>query len=346
MGQRGWRGERVTIIIPSLVETHAHLDKAFLAERVPNVTGDLRGAIEAMEAARPTITEDDTTTRAERAARLMLANGVSAIRTHADVTEGNGLASIEALVEVRRRLAGEMTLQIVALCGWPVVGPAGRAHRALLAEAMAAGADLVGGCPHLEDDPAAATETLMDIAENAGAGLDLHTDENLRAESLALELLARRVLATGFERPVTASHCVSLSMQPEARQRQIAEQVGAAGIGVIALPHTNLFLQGRDHPQATPRGITAVRALRAAGVRVAAGADNLQDPFNPLGRGDPLETAGLMVLAAHALPDEALAMVTTEARAVLGLAADGADLVVDADSVREAIACTPSRTRR
>ena len=56
-----------------------------------------------------------------------------------------------------------------------------------------------------------------------------------------------------------------------------------------------------------PRGVTAVKALRAAGVNVAAGADNLQDPFNPVGRGDPLETAGLMIMTAHVLPADALA---------------------------------------
>ena len=51
-----------------------------------------------------------------------------------------------------------------------------------------------------------------------------------------------------------------------------------------------------------PRGLTAVRALREAGVVVAAGADNLQDPFNPLGRACPFETAGLMVWTAHLSP--------------------------------------------
>ena len=59
-------------------------------------------------------------------------------------------------------------------------------------------------------------------------------------------------MTSGFPHGVTASHCVSLGMQPEARQRQIAEKVAAAGISVIALPHTNLFLQGRDHQSAMP----------------------------------------------------------------------------------------------
>ena len=100
-----------------------------------------------------------------------------------------------------------------------------------------------------------------------------------------------------------------------------------------------------------PRGLTAVRALREAGVDVAAGSDNLQDPFNPIGRGDPLEAAGLMVLAAHLLPDEAFGAVTSVARSVLGVAPAGptvgasADLMVTpVSSVREAIASGAPRT--
>ena len=109
-------------------------------------------------------------------------------------------------------------------------------------------------------------------------------------------------------------------MQSELRQREVAEQVAAAGISVVALPHTNLFLQGRESQVCMPRALTAVKALRAAGVNVAAGADNLQDPFNPVGRGDPLETAGLMIMTAHLLPADALHMVAGAARAAMGLA--------------------------
>ena len=90
------------LLLPAFAEPHAHLDKAFLAERVENKTGDLLGAILAMEAARDTITVADTIERAERAARLMAANGCTAIRTHVDLTLAGRLTSVEALVEVRR----------------------------------------------------------------------------------------------------------------------------------------------------------------------------------------------------------------------------------------------------
>jgi cytosine deaminase len=294
-----------------------------------------------MEANRHLVTLADTIERAERAARLLLANGTTAIRTHADMTMENGLKSVEALITVRDRLRGEVDIQVAVLCGWPSTGVRGADHRALLREAIAMGIDLVGGCPHLEDDAHEANENFLAIAADAGLPVDLHTDETLDPTMLALDDLARRVVASGFPHRVTASHCCSLGMQPVDVQRAVAERVAEAGIGVVVLPHTNLYLQGRDHQAAMPRGLTAVKALREAGVTVAAGADNLQDPFNPVGRGDPLETASLMMMAAHLLPDEALASVSTDARTVMGLAPSDELVHVRAGTVREAIAFGP-----
>ena len=103
------------LLLPAMAEAHAHLDKAFLAETVPNPTGDLMGAIINIEAARERITEADTEARAERAARLIAANGATAIRTHADLTEANGLTSINALLRVRDRLADLVKIEVFAL---------------------------------------------------------------------------------------------------------------------------------------------------------------------------------------------------------------------------------------
>ncbi|MFZ4810508.1 MAG: amidohydrolase family protein [Ilumatobacteraceae bacterium] len=329
--------------LPAFAEPHAHLDKAFLAELIPNPTGDLMGAIQAMDAHQHLITHDDTVARAVRAARLLHANGCTAIRTHADTIARNPdpLGSVRALIEVRERLRDLVEIQVVALCGWPTNGAAGAEQRAALRDAIAIGVDAVGGCPHLEDDPVAANDFFLTIAAEAGLPLDLHTDETLDPRIFALDDLSTRVVATGFPHAVTASHCVSLGVQPAEVQQRVAEQVAAAGISVVVLPHTNLFLQGRDHTSPMPRGLTAVKALRAAGVTVAAGGDNLQDPFNPVGRGDPLETAGLMIMAAHLLPDEAVACVSTAARSAMGLP-PSQDLVrVASATVREAIALAP-----
>ena len=339
---------RQRLLLPAMAEAHAHLDKAFLAETIPNPRGDLMGAIIGMEEHRHLITRADTEVRAERAARLLAANGATAIRTHADLTTANGLMSVEALLAVRDRLAHLVQIQVIALNGWPSVGPEGADQRALLREAVALGIDGIGGCPHLENEPFAATDGFLELAGEAGLLVDLHTDEHTDAHRLTLEYLAERVVATGFTHGVTASHCVSLGMQPIDVQRRVADKVAAAGISVVALPSSNLYLQGRDLQECMPRALTAVRALRDAGVDIAAGADNLQDPFNLVGRGDCLETASLMVMAGHLLPDDAYRCVSSATRSAMGLPRAGttpgdvADLVlVPARSVREAVAFGP-----
>jgi cytosine deaminase len=340
------------LVLPAPAEPHAHLDKALTADRVDNPDGDLMGAIRAWLAYRSTIAKDDFVERATRALLLGLANGCTSVRSHVDVGDDTSMAAVDALVEVRAALAGTVDLQLVGLVGLPTSGAAGAANRAALIEALDRGVDIVGGCPHLDPDPRACLDDLLQIATDRKLPLDLHTDENLNPASLDLELLADAVSSSGFGQTVVASHCVSLGIQPEAVQRRVAEKVAAAGIGVVALPQTNLFLQGRDHPTATPRGLTAIRALRDAGVVVAAGADNVQDPFNLVGRSDPLETAALLVMAGHQLPDHSYGMVSNDVRRALGLPVvtfqpgDPADLVaIEAPSIRAAIADAP-RSRR
>jgi cytosine deaminase len=130
----------------------------------------------------------------------------------------------------------------------------------------------------------------------------------------------------------------------------VASRVAAAGVAVICNPQTNLFLQARRWPSAPPRGLTALRPLLEAGVTVAGGGDNLRDPFNPVGRADPLETAALLVTAGHLTLEEAYAAVSSGARAAMGLpevqVAPGFPaelLAVQAASLGEAIAGGTSR---
>jgi len=339
---------RGMLLLPAPVEPHAHLDKALLADRVPNPRGDLLTAIEQMHAHYDTFTVADIAERAERAALVNLACGATAIRTHVDVNGANGLRSVEALVAVRERIGHLVDIELVALVRWPDDEGDGRPGQRLLQDAVAAGVDVIGGCPHLEPDPAVAVRTFVDVAGELERPLDLHTDETLDPDVLTLRDLAETVLRTGFRHGVTASHCVSLGVQPVGVQRDVAALVAAAGITVVALPQTNLFLQARGVAVSPPRGLTGVRALLDAGASLAAGADNLQDPFNTMGRGDPLETAALMVMAGHATPEEAYAMVSVAARSCLGSApvavraGSRAELLaIDAPTLRAAVAFAP-----
>ena len=324
------------VVTAAGAEPHAHLDKSQSWDAIRPPFGDLERAIESWHAFALTLDEDDTLDRARSTALRMLASGITSVRTHVDLLRGeDALTGVRALVRLRAELDGIMDVELVAL-GGPTVPDA------VFEAALDAGVDLVGGAPHLADDPIADLERLVALARRRDVGLDLHTDESLAgADTLA----AYARLVTGWHRPRTAGHCVRLSMMPAADLTALADGIRTADIGVIALPITNLYLQGWGIDHATPRGIAPIGRLKAAGVRVAAGADNVRDPFNPVGRCDHLETASLLVSAGHLAPEEAMDAVTVGARDVMGLPFAGpvagarADLVaVRGDSLGEVVA--------
>ena len=336
------------IVSSSFVEPHAHLDKAFLADRISNPAGDLMGAITGLEEVRSTITHQDIVERATRAVTLMSQNGVTSIRTHADTTLSGGLSSVLALLEVKQNCAHFMNIQVAMLLEWPLTGTLGKERQALARDAISAGVDVIGGCPHLDLDPRGAVEFLLGLAIDAQLPLDLHADENMRPDSSDLEHLADVVIRDNVSHQMNASHCVSLSTRSEYDIDRIAAKVASAGITITALPQTNLFLQERGVSTNPARAITPIHRLQQAGVVVAAGADNLQDPFNLMGRGDPLEIASLLMISAHSNANQAIQMVSSNAhRAVHGVTSslavgEPADFAaIPATNLRESIAMGP-----
>ncbi|MGI8418935.1 MAG: amidohydrolase family protein [Nakamurella sp.] len=347
------------LLLPGLVEPHVHLDKIFsapceLTTGAPPLSG-LRDAIDRHEsvneqAAGPDAREfasissgaDSVAERAERALHRYLANGTTAVRCHVGCGRAIDAASLRAVLAVRERMRGLIEVQIVADIGWPR-GIQWSEHSQSLRPALRAGADLIGGYPSLEGDPEEAIDACLAVAREHRCGVDFHLDEAMDPDEQDVRYLARRVRADPHVGPVTASHCVSLGCCEPAVQREIAAEIADAGISVITNPMTNLYLQ--DRPAAQFRGLTAIQALADAGVTIAAGSDNVQDAFNPVGRCDPLEVASLLVTAAQCEVGDAFAMVSTAARAVLGLPPAGprigavADLLaVRCDSVTAAVA--------
>ncbi len=334
-------------VLPAFAEPHAHLDKALLASRFPNPVGDLIGAIEVMRAGWITIDEDDVIDRATRVVRRLVAAGTTLIRSHADTNIDAGTTAIRGLTSVREAVKGICDLEVVAMAN-PLTGPEGDDGKAVLDEAIEIGCDVLGAVPYIEDSPEATVTHILHLAKETGLPVDLHMDEVLDASVDGLTGLAREVIRHGLEGRVTASHCVSHGLKPESEQRRIAEALAEAGISVVTLPRTNLFLQARGVAQAPPRATAGIAALLDAGVNVAGGADNVQDPFFSIGRCDPLETAALLVAVCHQTPDRALEMITdsvrrlTHRRSITFETGSPADFVaIDASSAREAIADQP-----
>lgn len=326
----GWRA------LPAACEPHAHLDKALTAPRMdPGAGNDLMAAIQQWRGILPGIDGADIAERALTAVRRGVARGITAFRTHVDVPQGGDpMRGIDAMIALRERLRGRVTLQVCALAGAEV-------SDAQVEEAIARGIDVVGGCPHLAPDPHHEVTRLLDAAQRHGLPVDLHADEQtdvgVPGSVLDIVDMAEQTIARGLSQRITASHCVRLGSLPPQRLDEVLALVARAGLGIVTLPITNLYLQGREFTHLAPRGLTAARRILDAGIALGAGADNLRDPFNPAGRADPFETTSLLMTAAHLRPEEALAAVTDGARTVMGLPAAGtapgdiADLVLVPD---------------
>jgi cytosine/creatinine deaminase len=331
------------IVLPGFVETHCHIDKTLTIDRVANASGTLMEAIRNWVAFKPNLTREDYLARGRRALPMASRAGTTSLRTHVDV-DANGFLALESLLELKQEFAGRLDVQIVAL-GGPSVSDA---ELKAMQRALEMGADNVGGCPAIRNDPKAEVVRALELAEHFGKPVDLHVDENEHPASLALETLAEETIARGLQGRVTAGHCCSLAFMDERTAERVIEKVARARINIVTLPACNLVLQGREM-NPTPRGLTRVKQLLQAGVNVVTGTDNVQDPFQPLGNYDLLAASNLTALAAHMTGRsemlETLEMTTTRAAKVLGLEHHGlrvgcvADLVViDAQSRLEALA--------
>lgn len=298
------------VLVTAPADPHAHLDKARSWDEIDPPMGDLGQAVESWVAHAHVMTTEEIADRARAQALAMVQSGTTAIRSHVDLLRaGDPLRGVRALLQVRDELAGILDLQLVALGG--ELSPDD-----VFEAALDAGIDMVGGAPHMAADPLAELHRAVAIAKRRDVPIDLHTDESLHGPLTIVEY-ARAV--RGWDRPASAGHCVRLGTLPLGELADVIEEVLASDLGIISLPITNLYLQGWDDPVATPRGLTALRPLLEAGVRVGAGADNVRDPFNPVGRGDALETASLLVTAGHLTLAEAVHAISDGARSVMSL---------------------------
>jgi cytosine/creatinine deaminase len=327
------------MLLPPLADVHAHLDKAFTWSSMGEPEGSLDDAVACWSAHSAALSGERMYANARRQVVAALRAGVTAIRSHANYHDGDDpLRGIRALLALREEFRGLVDIQVVAM-------HASDRPDGLVRDAIALGVDLVGGAPHLAPDPRAELERTIDLAEEAGLGVDVHTDETLDPAALGILDLARRTREWPADRIRSAGHCVSLAMQPADVLTRILDVVAEARVSIVTNPLTNLYLQGWDHPVATPRAIPPLGAIRAAGIALAAGGDNVQDPFNPLGNADMVDVAAALVLGGHLPPRVAWEVASSGGRSVLGLApargiagdvADG--VLVRAGSVAEAIA--------
>lgn len=292
------------LLFPGFVECHIHLDKAGILDRCPICAGTLEEAVGSVKAAKAAFTREDVALRAAKVIESSICHGTIAMRSFVEVDQEAGLRAFEALVDLRARYAHAIDLQICAFAQDGTTGLPGSLD--LLAEALGAGADMVGGCPYTDADPDRHIMDIFDLAERFGTLVDFHLDFSLDPERTHLPRVIEETRRRGFAGRVTLGHVTNLSMMAPDRLRPIAAALAGAGIAVAALPATDLFLMGRDHDHAVPRGIAPLAALGDEGVRTAIASNNVLNPFTPFGNASLMRMADLYLHAAQLRSDAEL----------------------------------------
>ena len=280
------------LVAPHFVDPHFHMD-ATLSYGLPRVnqSGTLLEGIALWGELKPLLTADALIERALAYCDWAVAKGLLAIRTHVDTSDPSLLA-VDALLEVKRRVAPYLTLQLVAFPQDGVLRSPGGVDN--LKRALERGVDVVGGIPHFERtmaEGAASVKLLCELAAERGQLVDMHCDESDDPHSRHIETLAFEAQRLGLQGRVTGSHCTSMHSMDNYYVSKLLPLIAESGVGVIANPLINITLQGRHDSYPKRRGMTRVPELMAAGVNVAFGHDCVMDPWYGMGSGDMLEVA-------------------------------------------------------
>jgi cytosine/creatinine deaminase len=295
------------LLLPAFIDTHVHLDKVLIRNRLPEHDGTLRGAIDSIHAAKRHYTVDEVRERAVEVIRSSVLTGTTRLRSHVDVDTIGGLTPLHGVRAAAQECSSIADVQTIAFPQEGIVRDPGTEQ--LLVEAMQQGADVVGGMPHWErgeDEQREHVRICFDIAQRFDADVDMHVDETDDGTVRTLGMVAEETIRRGWHGRVTVGHVCALAAADHDYADRVIAQCAAAEITVVANPVTNLVLQGRGDRGLIRRGTTRIRELMAAGVNVAFGQDCVSDGFYPFGRGDMLEVALISAHTAHLTTAEEL----------------------------------------
>lgn len=280
------------LLAPHFCDPHFHMD-ATLSYGLPRVneSGTLLEGIALWGELKPLLKAEDMVARALAYCDWAVARGLLAIRSHVDTSDPS-LLPVEAMLEVKKRVAGYLDLQLVAFPQDGVLRTKGGVEN--LTRALDLGVDVVGGIPHFErtmGEGAASVQLLCEIAAERGKLVDMHCDETDDPMSRHIESLALETQRLGLQGRVNGSHCTSMHSMDNYYVSKLLPLIAESGVSVVANPLINITLQGRHDTYPKRRGMTRVPELMAAGVNVAFGHDCVMDPWYGMGSGDMLEVA-------------------------------------------------------
>jgi cytosine/creatinine deaminase len=325
------------LVAPGFVETHIHLDKSCILDRVKSERGDLEEAIAEAAKAKVTFTPEDVHARATRTLEKAILQGTTHMRTHLEVDPGVGLRSLEGVLPLIKEYAWAIDLQI---CVFPQEGLLNNPGTdELLVEALDRGCRAVGGAPYVDSDPVGQIDRIFELAREYDVDVDFHLDFGPTAEGMTFDHVCRRTEEFQYGGRVAVGHVTkATSLSPQALDAA-ARRLADAGVALTVLPSTDLYLMGRQHKHDhnVTRGVVPVHKLLHHGVNCSLSSNNILNPFTPFGDCSQMRMANLYAnicqVGKQADMRECFNMVTRRPARMMRLADYGLDVGKSADLV-------------
>ncbi|MGE7926325.1 amidohydrolase family protein [Lysinibacillus xylanilyticus] len=330
------------LMLPSFRDMHVHLDKTYYGGpwKAPSIpTKGIITRLEEEELLLPKLLPV-ATERAEKLLNLLTSNGSTHIRAHCNVDPVIGLKNLEATVRAVEAYKEKATVEIVA---FPQHGLLRSDSVQLVREALRNGASLVGGVDPatIDGDLEKSLQTVMELAVEANADIDLHLHDGGHLGIFTFKRLAALTQEAGWQGRVTISHALAFADISRAEVNEVAELLAKQGISIAS---------------SVPIGHTIpIPLLQEKGVNVSLGVDSVMDHWSPFGKGDSLEKAGTLA-ERFGLSDErslgqtlryitgGITPLNIEGERVWPKVGDNADFVlVDASCSAEAVARRATR---
>lgn len=271
------------LLLPAFRDMHIHLDKTFYGGQWVAPPSNKNKSVHSMIAYEHEILpklQPYTQERAEAIKNLIQSYGSTIARSHCNVEQVSQLKNLENLQAMLDRNKDNFTCEIVA---FPQHGLLLSNSEGLMREAMAMGADYVGGLDpaSVDKDMKKSLDTMFQIALDYNKGVDIHLHETAPSGMQTINYMIDFVEKNPeLKDKLTISHAFALSTISPEEAKDVAQRMAAQGVTIASTVPIG--------PMHMPLSI-----LRDEGVFIITGTDSVIDWWSPYGFGDMLEKANL-----------------------------------------------------
>jgi len=328
---------RGKLVSPGLIESHFHLDKAMIVDRVPYQPNRMvRDHMQRTASIKHTFTPEDIYARAKATLEQCMMHGVTHMRTQVEVDPNVGLLGFEAIEQLRKDCAWGIDIQPCVFLqeGW--TGVAGADEN--LVSCVKRGAPVIGGGIRYDRDGPGQIRRVFELAREYDIDVDFHLDGGYEVDDVDYPLVCEITDRIGWQGRVAFGHGSKFSCMPVEQQAAVGRRLARSGVSLAVLPATDLFNSGRHMAHTVMRGVTDANTLIENGANCTLSTNNVLNPFTPYGDCSLTRIANLYANVVQRYGDRDLSvcfeMITERAAKVMRLSDYGiapgkaADLVI------------------